>query len=175
VLRTVADTRPTGAWLAIGGAAVLVAFGAGLAAGGGAAPSSEPLASQAPPAPEPPATTGQAPEPPRAVETPPAKVEEGSQQPSAAKPGKFSAKAARSAVDRVAARARGCKVAGEPTGSVSTTITFEPSGKVSDVTVTTPRFVGTKVARCVVSRLNDARVPEFSGGPVTVKKSFTVR
>jgi hypothetical protein len=54
-------------------------------------------------------------------------------------------------------------------------ITFAPSGRVSDVTVTTPTYASGKVGSCIVSKLKTARVPPFTGPPETVKKVIAMR
>ena len=87
----------------------------------------------------------------------------------------FNAKAAKTNIANAAARLKSCKDASTPAGSASVVITFAPSGRVSDVTVTTPTYAGTRAGSCIVSKLKTALVPPFSGGPETVKKSVAIR
>jgi hypothetical protein len=171
--------KPSAAWLVLGLLVVLIAFGGGLLTGRSLAPEKEqPSAATKPEKekgaaarPTPAAEQKPAAEPAAAAAAPAAKAPEGGGGPR--RP--FNAKAARLAVDRAAARAKSCKDARDPAGSVSATVTFAPSGKVSEVAITTPRYANTKTGTCVASRLREARVPEFSGNPVTVKKSLLVK
>jgi hypothetical protein len=168
-------SQPSGAWLLIGLFATLLAFGGGLLTGRALAPTKD--ASVVDVQPEKRegkrATSADEPKPARQPAAP---------TPAAGKPAEgggtkqaFSSKAAKTAVNRAAVRTKGCRNSRDPAGSVSTAVTFAPSGKVSAVTITTPRYVGTKTGACIESRLREARVPEFSGRPMTVKKSVTVR
>jgi hypothetical protein len=172
-------TRPSGAWLAIGLLVVLLAFGGGLLTGRSLAPAKAVRAAdvtaekekKTAARPTPPPEEKAATEPKPAAPAPASKPAEGgggAKQP-------FNAKAARTSVDRAAARAKTCRDSRDPAGSISATVTFAPTGKVSDVAITTPRYATTKTGRCVISRLSDARVPEFTGSPVTVKKSIVLR
>jgi len=86
----------------------------------------------------------------------------------------FNKSAAISALGSAAANAAGCKVPGGPTGSGKAIVTFAPSGRVTSANVSGGKFGGTSVGGCVASRFRGARVPPFSGSPVTVSKSFTV-
>ena len=89
-------------------------------------------------------------------------------------PAPFDAKAARAALDDAANAAKTCRAAGDPKGTVPTTVTFGPSGIVSSVAINSSRYAGTKTARCIAERLNQARVSEFSGFPEALKKLVTV-
>ena len=86
----------------------------------------------------------------------------------------FNKSAAISALSSAAANAAGCKVPGGPTGSGKAIVTFAPSGRVTSANVSGGKFGGSSVGGCVASRFRGARVPPFSGSPVTVSKSFTV-
>ncbi|MCH2110596.1 MAG: zinc-ribbon domain-containing protein [Polyangiaceae bacterium] len=88
---------------------------------------------------------------------------------------KFDTSAARSALSAAAANAAACKKPGGPTGKGKVQITFAPSGRVTSSTVVAGPFGGTAVGGCIASTFRRARVPKFSGSPVTVKKSFTIR
>jgi hypothetical protein len=87
----------------------------------------------------------------------------------------FDAKAARAALEDAANAATTCRVTGDPKGTIPTTVTFGPSGKVSNVAINSSRYAGTKTASCIAERLSEARVPEFSGFPEALKKPVTVR
>jgi hypothetical protein len=87
----------------------------------------------------------------------------------------FNAQAAKLAIDRIVPRLKACKQAGEPPGSATVTVTFAPTGRVSSAQVTNTRYAGTRTGNCIVQRLREARVPVFSGAPVTVKRSLAVR
>lgn len=67
-----------------------------------------------------------------------------------------------------------CKKADGPTGSGHVKITFQPSGSVSTVEVDTPPYSGTSVGGCVAAKYRAVHIPAFSGGPVTVGKSFSI-
>jgi hypothetical protein len=59
-------------------------------------------------------------------------------------------------------------------GGGRVTITFAPSGRPTTVAVT-GELAGTTVGSCVARLFRAARVPPFSGDPVTVSKAFTVK
>jgi hypothetical protein len=67
-----------------------------------------------------------------------------------------------------------CKKGDGPTGGGPVKVTFAPSGNVSTVDVDAPPFSGTPVGGCVAGKYRSAHVPAFSGGPVTVGKSFSI-
>jgi hypothetical protein len=53
-------------------------------------------------------------------------------------------------------------------------VTFAPSGNVTSAQVEGPPFAGTPVGGCIASAFRGAKVPPFSGAPVTVSKSFSI-
>lgn len=67
-----------------------------------------------------------------------------------------------------------CKKPDGPTGSGHVKITFSPDGSVSSAVVDSGPFPGTPVGGCIAGKFRAARVPAFSGGPVSVGKSFTI-
>jgi predicted Zn finger-like uncharacterized protein len=89
--------------------------------------------------------------------------------------GPFSVSAAQVALTQAAANAGSCGKPGGPTGSGKAQVTFAPSGRVTSANVATPPFAGTPVGGCVAGVFRRARVPAFSGEPVTVSKSFSVK
>ncbi|MDB4947225.1 MAG: hypothetical protein JWP97_6759 [Labilithrix sp.] len=68
---------------------------------------------------------------------------------------------------------RACGASGQ-VGTGHVTVTFAPTGRVSEVTVDDATFSGTPAGRCVASAFFVAAAPAFSGGPVRVGKSFTL-
>jgi hypothetical protein len=90
-------------------------------------------------------------------------------------PGPFNAQAAKLAIDRIVPKLTGCKQAGEPPGNATVTVTFAPTGRVSNAAVTTQRYAGTRTGNCIAARLREARIAEFTGKPVTVKRGITVK
>ena len=91
----------------------------------------------------------------------------------AAKP-PFDTTAAKAALASAASGVGGCKKPFNPTGSGRIQVTFSPSGKATAATFTEGSFDGTPVGACVAKLFRGARVPAFSGDPVTVAKSFTI-
>ena len=78
-----------------------------------------------------------------------------------------------------AARALGvdvssCSRPGGPTGPGHATVTFQPSGIPSAVSVDPP-YAGTAAGACVAQRYRSASVPAFAGGALTVGKTFTIQ
>lgn len=65
-----------------------------------------------------------------------------------------------------------CKKDASGNGHVK--IVFAPSGTVSSATVDDGPFVGTPTGGCVAGKYRGAKVPPFSGSPVTVGKSFSI-
>ena len=61
-----------------------------------------------------------------------------------------------------------------PTGRGKVTVTFMPSGRATGANVSGGGFGGTSVGGCVASVFRRAKVPPFSGSPVTVAKSFSI-
>lgn len=67
-----------------------------------------------------------------------------------------------------------CKKGDGPTGSGHVKVTFAPNGSVSAAVVDGGPFPGTPVGGCIAGKFRGAHVPAFSGGAVTVGKSFTI-
>jgi hypothetical protein len=52
---------------------------------------------------------------------------------------------------------------------------YDPSGKVSAVSILTPKFENTTTGDCIVMLFRRATVPAFSGAPVVVmNKNFEI-
>lgn len=66
-----------------------------------------------------------------------------------------------------------CSASGQ-VGSGHVSVTFSPSGRVSEVIVDDPTFSGTPAGRCVISAFFNASVPPFQGAPARVGKGFTI-
>ena len=86
----------------------------------------------------------------------------------------FDRDAARSKVFAAAANASSCRSKGGPTGRGKAAVTVGPDGRVLSVSISGP-VSGNKVGRCVARIFRSLRVPAFSGSPVTLSKSFTIR
>ncbi|MEZ4219878.1 MAG: zinc-ribbon domain-containing protein [Polyangiaceae bacterium] len=86
----------------------------------------------------------------------------------------FNKGAAIASLSAAASAATRCKKPGGPTGSGKAIVTFAPSGRVTSANVAGGAFGGTAVGGCVAGVFRSARVPAFSGDPVTVSKGFTI-
>jgi hypothetical protein len=86
----------------------------------------------------------------------------------------FNTAAAKTALATDAAALGRCRKEGGPTGAGKAIVTFAPSGRVTSANVT-GAFAGTSVGGCVASVFRNAKVPAFSGSPVTVSKSFSIQ
>ncbi|MDX2055415.1 MAG: zinc-ribbon domain-containing protein [Polyangiaceae bacterium] len=95
------------------------------------------------------------------------KVEEAS---SAGGGSTFNVGAAKAALAAAAGQAPSCKKSGQG-GSGKATVTFSPSGGVSSVTIS---GISGFASNCVSGLFRKARVPAFSGAPVTVSKGFKI-
>jgi serine/threonine protein kinase len=85
----------------------------------------------------------------------------------------FSVGSARAALASATSRATACKSADGPSGAGRVTVVFSPDGPVSSVSVAPP-FGGTGVGSCVSTAFRNARVPPFTGSPVTLSQSFRI-
>jgi len=102
-----------------------------------------------------------------------AKKPEAATPPAAPAGGDFDKSAAIAALGAAAANAASCKKPDGPTGTGKASVTFAPSGRATNSTVT-GAFAGTDVGGCVARIFRGAKVPPFAGDPVTVSKSFTI-
>jgi hypothetical protein len=68
-----------------------------------------------------------------------------------------------------------CNDASGPSGMARVSITFAPSGRVTQAVVDGPPFAGTPLGSCIASKFRAASVPAFRGGPVTVKQTVHIR
>jgi hypothetical protein len=60
-------------------------------------------------------------------------------------------------------------------GTGHLTVTFAPSGRVSDVVVDDANFSGTPAGRCARAAFFNAVIAPFSGGAQRMGKSFVIR
>ncbi|HTQ06336.1 MAG TPA: hypothetical protein VMI54_20890 [Polyangiaceae bacterium] len=174
LLATMKRTRPTSAWTGVGLFVAALTFVGGIGLGRSMTPRALPpvavpapfTASVAPASPSPTSTPSAITEPAAAPATPPAPAKP---------PAPFDAPAARAALDTAVNAANTCRATGDPKGTIPTTVTFAPSGTVSNVAINSSRYAGTKTARCITERLNEVHVAEFSGSPEALKRVVTVR
>lgn len=94
--------------------------------------------------------------------------------PAATEGAAFDKNAAVAALSAAAASAGSCKTADGPTGAGKVSVTFAPSGRATATSVAGD-LAGTEVGGCVARLFRAAKVPPFTGDPVTVSKSFTVQ
>jgi predicted Zn finger-like uncharacterized protein len=94
--------------------------------------------------------------------------------PTPAAAGAFSKDAAIQALNVAASQASSCKKPDGPTGTGKVQVTFAPSGRATTAVIVGGSFGGTPVGGCVSNVFKRARVPAFSGDPVTVSKSFSI-
>ena len=112
-----------------------------------------------------------------AVVNQPAEPAAAAKPPEAASPpdgAAFDKNAAVAALGSAAASAGSCKRADGPTGSGKVSVTFAPSGRATATSVA-GELAGTEVGGCVARLFRSAKVPPFTGDPVTVSKSFTIQ
>jgi predicted Zn finger-like uncharacterized protein len=86
----------------------------------------------------------------------------------------FDKSAAIAALSAAAGNAQSCKTPDGPTGSGKVSITFMPSGRATNTSVSGD-LAGTAVGGCVARLFRSSKVPAFSGDAVTVSKSFSVQ
>jgi len=82
----------------------------------------------------------------------------------------FNVGAAKTALAAAAGQAASCKK-GDQGGSGKATVTFSPSGLASSVTIS---GISGFASNCVNGLFRRARVPAFTGAPVTVSKGFKI-
>jgi len=88
-------------------------------------------------------------------------------------PGDFNKDAARQALDDAGQRASTCRTVDAPGGVARVAVTFAPTGTVTAAVVESGPLVGTSAGSCVASKFRTAKVPVFTGDPITVHKSFS--
>jgi len=93
--------------------------------------------------------------------------------PASAAGGEFDRASAQAALGRASNLAGMCRRPGGATGSSRAVVTFGPSGRAESVGIE-GAIAGTPVADCAAQKFRSARVPAFSGSPVTVSKGFVI-
>jgi hypothetical protein len=88
--------------------------------------------------------------------------------------GGFDRAAAMKALDTAANRASRCRSKGDPAGDVTVMVIFNPSGTVKEARVIDTRYDGRPTARCIASRMAQARIRPFEGAPKTLAKSVVI-
>jgi hypothetical protein len=86
----------------------------------------------------------------------------------------FDRDAAMKALDAAANRASRCRSKGDPSGNVTVLVIFSPSGTVKEAKVVDTRYDGRPTARCIASRMAQARIRPFEGSPKTLAKSVAI-
>lgn len=87
----------------------------------------------------------------------------------------FDRQAAQTALTAAADKAKNCRPIGGPSGAGTVQVQYEPSGKVSAVTIVTPGFENTDAGSCIQMLFRRARVPQFNGTkPVTLRQRFEI-
>lgn len=87
--------------------------------------------------------------------------------------GDFDRTAAVAALREVDSKVRLCRTSPSTPETGKVTITFAPDGRASSVTVDGP-LQGTSTGACVAAAFRNAKVPPFSGGPVTVSRTVKI-
>ncbi len=88
--------------------------------------------------------------------------------------GSFNTGAASQALSVAASQTSICKKPDGPTGAGKVQVTFAPSGRATTANVVSGPYGGTAVGGCISGVFKRAKVPPFSGDPVTVSKSFSI-
>jgi hypothetical protein len=87
----------------------------------------------------------------------------------------FNKGAAAAALNGAAGSASGCKAPGDPSGVARVSVTFAPSGRATRAVVNGAPYSGTATGSCVAGAFRNLSVPPFTGDPVTVSKSVSIR
>jgi hypothetical protein len=126
------------------------------------------------PAPDNPYRAAAKPSAPAAKPAAPVTLAEEAPPPAAkAAEGPFNRGVAMGQLSASANRAAACRRPGGQSGSGKATVTFGTDGAAKSVAVSPP-FAGTPVGSCVTSAFRSARVPPFTGNPVTLPWSFRI-
>jgi hypothetical protein len=71
--------------------------------------------------------------------------------------------------------ASSCRLPDQPSGKAQVTMTFAPSGRVTQVIVNGSPYAGTQAGSCIARAFRGISIPPYAGEPVTVTKSVRVR
>jgi hypothetical protein len=80
--------------------------------------------------------------------------------------------ALQSALNDAIVRSQACRSSADPFGSARATVTFAPSGRVTQATISGEPFAGTAIGGCLATTLRSITIPRFSGQPVTIRKTI---
>lgn len=75
-------------------------------------------------------------------------------------------------LNEAAQRAGSCRSPSDPRGAAMVMLKFAPSGRVTTSVIEGGPFAGTTVGGCIALAFRGARVPAFSGEPVTLRKTL---
>lgn len=92
-----------------------------------------------------------------------------------AAPGPFDRAAALAALRAAGSGLQNCKLTIAAVGSSGVSVRFVPNGSVDAAAVDGPPFAGTQSGKCIEQLFRKAHVPPFSGPPVIVHRSFTIK
>lgn len=87
----------------------------------------------------------------------------------------FDSGAAKVALSIAEAHAAGCRGVGDPSGTARVVVTFAPSGRATQATISGPPFVGTPAGSCIASKFRTLAVRPFQGEHVTVTRTVVIR
>lgn len=87
----------------------------------------------------------------------------------------FDRGAAMAALATATAAAAGCRKDDAPTGTTRVAVTFAPSGRVTQATVSGAPYAGTPTGGCIAQAFRGVSIGPFQGDPVTVTKSVSIR
>ncbi|NUO50562.1 MAG: hypothetical protein HOV80_17035 [Polyangiaceae bacterium] len=89
--------------------------------------------------------------------------------------GGFDRGAAAAAMGNAMSEASSCRLPDQPSGRAQVTMTFAPSGRVTQVVVNGTPYAGTQAGSCIARAFKSISIPPYAGEPVTVTKSVKVR
>jgi hypothetical protein len=72
-------------------------------------------------------------------------------------------------------QAEACHRGGRPTGTARATMTFSPSGKISQFVLEGEPIASAAVGKCVTSYLRSVMIPPFNGSEFTITREITLR
>jgi predicted Zn finger-like uncharacterized protein len=82
----------------------------------------------------------------------------------------FNREAARLALEDAGQKAASCRTIDTPAGPARVAVTFAPGGNVTAAVIESGPLVGTSAGGCLASKVRSAKVPAFTGDPITVHK-----
>jgi hypothetical protein len=82
--------------------------------------------------------------------------------------------AVQQALAQAAERAKGCHVAGGPTGNVRVAVNFAPSGDVTGASVQGAAFSNTVEGECIAAKFRALHIPAFTGNDFVARKTVSI-